>query len=74
MHIWTLTNWQKHYNLEEKSHRTGLQLKFDKDVDPEIRRAIKEFCKWLRQEYFFPVRVPVYTLNLYIKLKQCKES
>ncbi|MBK5491355.1 hypothetical protein JFT95_29105 [Bacillus sp. TH17] len=60
MHIWTLTNWQIHYNLEEKSYRTGLRLKFDKDVDPEVRRAIKEFCKWLRQEYFFPIRVPIY--------------
>lgn len=65
MHIWTLTNWEKYYNLEEKSHRTGLRLKFDTDVDPEVRRAIKEFCKWLRQEYFFPIRVPIYVKTSY---------
>ncbi|MGW6190272.1 hypothetical protein ACWFRC_05890 [Bacillus cereus] len=65
MHIWTLTNWEEYYNLEEESHRTGLRLKFDKDVDPEVRRAIKEFCKWLRREYFFPIRVPIYVKTLY---------
>ncbi|WP_226602578.1 hypothetical protein [Bacillus cereus] len=65
MHIWTLTNWRKYYNLEEKSHRMGLRLKFDKDVDPEVRRAIKEFCKWIRREYFFPIRVPIYVKSSY---------
>ncbi|MBJ8069588.1 hypothetical protein BWGOE4_16160 [Bacillus mycoides] len=65
MHIWTLTNWEKYYNLEEKRNRTGLRLKFDTDVDPEVRRAIKEFCKWLRREYFFPIRVPIYVKTSY---------
>ena len=32
----------------------------DKDVDPEVRRACKDFAKWVRQEYYFPVRIPVY--------------
>ncbi|KZD46405.1 hypothetical protein B4083_0014 [Bacillus cereus] len=65
MHIWTLRNWKEYYNLEEKSHRTGLRLKFDTDVDPEVRRAIKEFCKWLRREYFFQIRVPIYVKTSY---------
>lgn len=59
MHIWTLPDWEKYYG-EPNKHRRGLRLKFDKDVDPEVRRACKEFCKWLRSEYYFPKRVPVY--------------
>ncbi|PGL70161.1 hypothetical protein [Bacillus sp. AFS055030] len=57
MHIWTLDNWTKYYSV---NCRRGLRLKFDKEVDVEVRRAIKEFCKWLRREYYFPVRIPIY--------------
>ena len=60
MHIWTIENWVKHLDYYSYPYRKGLRLKFDKDVDPEVRRALKEFCKWLRQEYFFPVRIPIY--------------
>ena len=60
MHIWTIFNWEKHYNLDDKSIRTGLRIKFDKNVDMEVKRACKEFCKWLRKNYYFPMRIPVY--------------
>ena len=59
MHIWTLTNWEKYYYNSEKL-RTGLRLKFDKDVNVEVRRACKEFCRWLRKNYFFPIRITIY--------------
>ena len=59
MHIWTIENWTKHLApIEER--RTGLRLRFDRDVDPEVRAACKAFCGWLRSEYYFPLRVPVY--------------
>lgn len=60
MHIWTIEKWIKYLNYDEKQYRTGLRLKFDKDVNSEVKRACKEFCKWLRTEYYFPVRIPVY--------------
>ena len=60
MHIWTLTNWEKYYNLPDKDHRDGLRLRFDKGVNGEVKRACIEFCKWLRRAYYFPIRVPVY--------------
>ena len=60
MHIWTLDKWEKFYNISDSKHRTGARLKFDKDVDPEVKRACKEFLIWLRKEYFFPIRVPIY--------------
>ncbi len=60
MHIWCLEKWEEIYS--EYNIASGLHLHFDKDVDPEVRRACKEFCKWLRREFYFPVRV-----NIYIK-------
>ena len=60
MHIWTIEKWTKNFDLNDETHRTGLRLKFDKGVDSEVKRACKEFCKWLRKEYFFPMRIPVY--------------
>ncbi|MCL1806600.1 MAG: hypothetical protein FWG31_02740 [Oscillospiraceae bacterium] len=58
MHIWTSHRWQKYY--DNINYRQGLRLICDKNIDPEVRRSCKEFCKWLRQEYFFPIRIPVY--------------
>lgn len=60
MPIWKLTKWKRYYDLKDKNHRTGLRLKFDKAVDTEVVRACKEFCKWLRLEYKFPIRIPIY--------------
>lgn len=62
-HIWTLENWEKNFDLMDPAHRTGLRLRFDKGTDPEVRRACLEFSAFLRREYFFPVRVPVYLKN-----------
>ena len=62
-HIWTIECWEKNIDLENEKHRTGLRLRFDKDVDPEVRRACKEFAAFLRKEYFFPIRVVVYIRN-----------
>ena len=60
MHIWTLTNWQEKYIPYDPDRRRGIRIIFDKDVDVEVRRACKEFCKWLRKEYIFPKRVAIY--------------
>ena len=58
-HIWTIDKWTR--NLEPPDvRRKGLRLRFDADVDPEVRAAVKTFCAWLRKEYAFPLRVPVY--------------
>jgi hypothetical protein len=65
MHIWTLNNWDKYFDLNNKNIYGGLHLKFDKDVNIEAKRAFKEFCKWLRNEYYFPIRVIVYVKATY---------
>ena len=60
MHIWTIEKWKKYFDLSDSGLRSGLRLRFETGVDPEVKRACQEFCKWLRREYFFPVRVPIY--------------
>lgn len=52
------TKWKHYYNAH--SHRCGLRVDYEKNVDPEVKRACKEFVLWLRKEYVFPMRVRVY--------------
>ncbi len=40
--------------------RNGLRLRSLKGVDPEVRRACLDFCKWLRKNIYFPVRIVIY--------------
>lgn len=40
--------------------RGGIRLRFDPAVDPEVRRALMQFVRWLQTQYAFPVRLPVY--------------
>ncbi len=59
MHIWTINKWEK--NLKDiENRRVGLYFRFEKTVNPEVREACIRFAKWLRYEYYFPLRVPVY--------------
>ena len=60
MHIWTIEKWKKYFDVSDPEHKTGILLRCDKDINPEVRRACKEFAAWMRKEYFFPVRVHVY--------------
>lgn len=60
MHVWTLDTWMKYYENGKYKTRSGLRLRIDKEVDLEVKRACKEFCKWLRTEYYFPIRVSIY--------------
>jgi hypothetical protein len=65
MHIWTIEKWRKYYNKENIPRRCGLRLRFDQTVDPEVKRSCKEFCQWLRKEYFFPQRIVIYFKSSY---------
>ena len=62
-HIWTIENWEQNIDFMEEGHRTGFRLRFDSGIDPEVRRACKEFAAFLRKEYFFPLRVVAYIKN-----------
>ena len=57
---WTMNRWESRTSKDVPEFRSGLRLRFDRDVAPEIRRGCLAFAKWLREYYVFPVRVPVY--------------
>ncbi len=68
MNIWTIRRWEN--NLEAENRRTGLYFRYDSNVDPEFKGACKRFAKWVRSEYYFPLRVLVYIKGKrYIKAK-----
>jgi len=57
--LFLLLDWKK--NLQEGvSRRTGIQFRYERTVDPEVKRACSQFAIWLRSEYYFPLRVLVY--------------
>ena len=58
--LWAFCNWSQYLHGE---YRCGARLRFDQGVDPEVRRAWKQFVNWLREWYEFPVRVPIYFKN-----------
>lgn len=57
--IWKLNDWRSRPEIHD-GRRAGLRCRIDREVDPRLRRACLDFCKWLRREYLFPVRVRVY--------------
>ena len=59
MHIWTICDWKK-YLEDEQLRRTGIRFRYEKTVHPEVKRACSAFAKWLRSEYYFPLRIVIY--------------
>lgn len=54
--------------MSHKRKRTGIRIYSEKDVDIKLKKAFVDFAKWLRKEYDFPVRIPVYVKkDKYIK-------
>ena len=63
MNIWKSTKWKSYYKNADQ--RQGIRIRYEKGVDPEVKRAIGDFINWLRSEYVFPKRV-----NLYVKAER----
>ena len=55
LNTWEMQNWK-----ECKNQKTGLYIRFEKKIDPEVRRALLELTRWLRSRYTFPSKVIVY--------------
>ena len=45
--------------IVEKQFRKGLRICGHRG-QPEVRKALIKFARWLRQNYHFPIRVPAY--------------
>ncbi|PGK52058.1 hypothetical protein CN918_30165 [Priestia megaterium] len=54
--------------------RSGLRLRSETGVHPEVRQTCIDFCKWLRTRMEFPIRVVIYLKKDYqIKNRYSKE-
>jgi len=54
--------------------RTGLRIRSEPGVHPEVRAVCIKFCKWLRTQAEFPIRVVIYLKKDYqIKNRTTKE-
>ena len=70
--LWDCKDWGKYIDWE---CRSGIRLRFEKGVDPEVKRACTEFVWWLREEYEFPIRVPIYfKASRQLKVKEPEET
>lgn len=59
-YIWCLNKWEKHIDITEEGYKSGLRMRYESKVDPEVREHLDKFAKWLRREFIFPLRVNVY--------------
>lgn len=55
--LWECKEWNI---FVDNNCRKGIRLRFDKEVDKEVKRSCKEYVSWLRTQYDFPVRIPIY--------------
>ena len=58
MHLWQLSAWEKYYLNE--SVRRGFRIRYDSYIDVEVKECIAKFCSWIREEFYFPIRVVMY--------------
>ena len=58
--IWISEKWMKNPDIYHSGRRTGLRMRYDKEVDPEVKAAFQELVDWIRARFYFPVRVTVY--------------
>lgn len=58
MHLWELEKWKKTY--ANANVRRGLRVRYESNVDEEVKAAIRRFLLWIRWQYDFPMRVQMY--------------
>ena len=56
--IWYSARWKKY--IDEEKYKTGLQVHFTKEMTNDTRETCKKFCRFLRKEYVFPIKVHIY--------------
>ncbi len=53
-----MIKWQD--NIADEDCRKGIRIRFDGGVNPDMRKAYMDFTKWLRKNFYFPLRINVY--------------
>ena len=56
--IWECDSWKEYYL--NKCIRKGIRLDFERDVNEDVKKTIKDAIAWLRTQYEFPIRIRIY--------------
>lgn len=69
MNLWLQEDW-KNYFYEKDNIRWGIYLRINKEVNDDVRKSLKKFAIWLRNNFEFPIRLPIYVKpTKYIKTR-----
>lgn len=69
--IWIDKEFKKEYIGSAK--QAGIRIKYDNEINLELICEYKEFIKWLRNKYYFPIRINVFFYDVY-KFKSKKDG
>ncbi|MBO4872930.1 MAG: hypothetical protein J5496_05910 [Lachnospiraceae bacterium] len=58
--IWNSREWMENRYICSSDRRTGLRLRCEKKINPEVKDSFVKLVKWIRDRFFFPIRIPVY--------------
>ena len=62
MHVWNMIKWRR---FVPQDYPSGLRMRIDRTVDPDLRACLMAFSVCLRKHYQFPMRMTVYVRNQY---------
>ena len=63
MNIWVT---DKYKDLKDYSNvRKGIRLRFCKGINLDLKEAILSYVHWLKKNYEFPIRIPIYFKHSY---------
>lgn len=63
MHIWTIEKWKKQIPDAFVQRKNSIHIRADQGVNRDLKNACREFAKWLKEEYNFPLPIYIYLKN-----------
>lgn len=55
--IWLSEKWMSNPKICIPDRKDGLRIFYDKEVHPEVKAAFQRLAAWIRERFYFPVRV-----------------
>lgn len=63
MHIWTIEKWRRFVPEADVHARSCICVRADRGVDGDLNAACRNFIRWIKSEYRFPLPICVYLKN-----------
>ncbi len=61
--LWVTNTEENLQFYSDSATKSNLLLHFDSDIEPNIKQKICQFVRYIRKEFYFPVRCNVYFCN-----------